>query len=327
MNAPRILAAAAALGLLIGAQASAATDYAPLLRAKKFTDAEKLANTRLAQDPGNPEALHAKVEALLVYGASRIEEAVKLGEQCVATHPQQAICHVALGDALGTKAINAGIMSAMGYAGTIRDAFKKAVELDPRNLNARFSLLEYYLQAPGIVGGGKGKAQTLAAQTAALHPEAAKLMLAQIDMMDDQYAKAEAALLAIQPGNDEVAADRQRDLLTGLGQAYMRDKKYADSERIFNTVKKRFPDSEMGWYGLGRLQQEQGRHRDAIAAYEQAAAVIDTAAIHYRIGQAALALGDRQRATAEFGKSLTLKTGLHAKLQADAQAQLKALRG
>lgn len=327
MNTNTTIAAVLA-GLLACSAASAATDYSPLLRSKKYVEAEKLANTRLAHDPANAEAMAAKVDAILgSAGMLRVEEAIKVGEQCVAVQPQAAACHLALGQALGNKAMNSGsMMSAMRYAGTVRDAFKKALELDPRNIEARFSLLEYYLMAPAIAGGGNGKAKDLARDTAAVSPAASQLMQAQLDIHDDQYARAEAAILAVQPGADEAVQDRQRALLATLGQAHLKDKRYAESERIFSLVQKRFPDSDMGWYGQGRLQHEQGRHREAIAAYERALAIAEAASTHYRIAQTALALGDKARAAVEFNKALTVKTALPPKWREDAQTQLKALR-
>lgn len=327
MNLNATIAAALAGLLACGAASAATNEFSPLLRTKKFAEAEKLAATRLAQNPASVEAIAARVEAILGAGApARIEEAVKLGEQCVAAHPQASACHLALGQALGTKALNNGIMSAMSYAGDIRDAFKKAVELDPRSAEARFSLLEYYIAAPGIVGGGKGKARDLAGQTAAIIPAAGQLMQAQLDIGEEQLARAEAAILAVQAGADEDIAEKQSALLARIGHLHLREKRHADSERIFGLVQKRFPDSEHGWYGQGRLQQEQGRHREAIATYERALATADLAPIHYRIAQAAQALGDKVRAAAEFNKALAGKTALAGKLREDAQAQLKLLR-
>ncbi|UUZ47419.1 hypothetical protein LP420_29690 [Massilia sp. B-10] len=63
--------------------------------------------------------------------------------------------------------------------------------------------------APGIVGGGTGKAETLTAQTAAMLPEAAKLMQAKMDLAADNLAKAEAGTLAVRGqrrGTDRIAA-------------------------------------------------------------------------------------------------------------------------
>ena len=318
----------AALCLLLAGQSARANDYTALLKARKYAEVERAAGARLAQEPGNADALVARSEAILAFGPeSRIEEAVKLGEQCVAAHPQLSNCHLAYGNALGVKAMNSGMMAAIRYAGTIRDAFAKAVELDPQNIDARFSMLQYYIQAPSIAGGGTDKARSFAAQTATLNADAGKLMAASLDIDAEQYAKAEAAALAVRPGANEALADAQRDVLTSLGSKYVNEKKYADAERVFQEVQKRFPDSDSGPYGLARAQQEQGKHREAVVGFEKALALADRPHIHYRLARSWQALNDKPRAIAAFEKALAFKGGLNKKFRADAEDQLKALKG
>jgi tetratricopeptide (TPR) repeat protein len=242
MKTRSTIAAAALAGLVVCA---AATPFASLLRAHKFAEVEKIASARLASDPTDPDALIAKADAIVALDPDRrTDEAVRLSEQCLAAHPQHSGCYLASGTALGAKARHAGPMSAMGYATRIRDDFLRAVELDPRNTDARFALLDYYIQAPRLVGGGKAKAHALATQTEAVNPAAAQLMQAQLALAEKDYAKAQATLLAVQPGSDEMVADRQRELLVALGQRYQADGKRADSERIFHIVRQRFPDSD-----------------------------------------------------------------------------------
>jgi tetratricopeptide (TPR) repeat protein len=315
--------AASALGLLLCAQASA-NEYSALMKARKYADVERIASAKLAQDAGNAEALVVTSEVALAEG--RIDDAVKLGERCIAAQPKTSICHLAYGNALGTKAVTAGIMSAMGYVGKIRDAFKTAVELDPQNMDARFSLMTFYMQAPSMVGGGTGKAQALAAQTAQINPEAGKLMLARLDAADDKFAKAEATVLGMPVNSNEAVAEGQRDLINNLGNKYLSDKKYADSERMFREAQKRFPDSESAVYGMARVQQELGKHREAIAGFEQANAMTRRATSWYRIAKSQQALGDKPNAVASYGKALALKPALPPKLRADADEQLKLVR-
>jgi tetratricopeptide (TPR) repeat protein len=315
--------AASALGLLLSAQASA-NEYSALMKARKFDDVARIASAKLAQDAGNADALVVTSEVALAEG--RIDDAVKLGERCIAAQPKVSNCHLAYGNALGTKAVTAGIMSAIGYAGKIRDAFKTAVELDPQNMDARFSLMTYYMQAPGVVGGGTGKAQALAAQTAQINPEAGKLMLARLDAADDKFAKAEATVLAMPVSSNEAVAEGQRDLINNLGQKYLSDKKYADSERMFREAQKRFPDSENAVYGMARVQQELGKHREAIAGFEQANAMTRRATSLYRIAKSQQALGDKPNAVASYGKALAFKPALPPKMRADADEQLKLVR-
>jgi tetratricopeptide (TPR) repeat protein len=214
------IAAAAALPLLASTPATGASDSHALIREHRYAEAEHVATDRLAQDPADRDALIDKSEAILGRGqASRIEEAVKLAEQCVAAHPRDSNCHLALGNALGAKASNAGI-SAMGYAHTIRDSFKQAVELDPHNLDARFALLQYYIEAPRIAGGGIGKAKALAQQTSAINEDAAKLMQARLDLAAGHAEQAQAEALAVQAHGDEALADNQRELLAKIGAKY-----------------------------------------------------------------------------------------------------------
>ena len=238
------IAAAALAGLAVCA-AQATSQFAPLLRAHKYAEVERIADADLARDPLDADALIAKADAIVALDPDgRADEALKLAEQCVAAHPQYSGCYLASGNALGAKARHAGPMAAMGDATRVRDDFLKAVELDPRNTDARFALLDYYIQAPRLVGGGKARAHALAAQTEAINPAAAKLMQAQLALGAKDETQAEALLLGVQPGSDEMVADRQRDLLVALGQRYQAEGKHADSERISHILRQRFPASD-----------------------------------------------------------------------------------
>ena len=313
--------------LLCGASASAADEFAPLLKDKKYAEAERAASSRLAREPNNPDALIAKSTALLEGTYGRIEEAVKLAETCVAAYPANARCHLALGNALGTKAMSASMLSAMTYIGTIRDSFKKAVELDPANLDARFSLLQFYMQAPGMAGGGKDKAAALATQTASVSADAGKLMTALIDLHAGNSAKAEAAALGVQATPGEVLAENQADILYNVAARYVKDKKWSDAERIVKVMQQRLPDEQLTMYGTGRLHQEQGKHREAVPAFEQALAKQPRPHIYYRLGQSLQALGDKPKAAAAYEKALAFKAGLVKDQRADAEVQLKSLKG
>lgn len=304
-----------------------ATPYAAALKARNYLEAERLVNAALAATPRDPQALAAKVDVIVATAPeTRVDEAVALGEACVAAHPRASVCHDALGTALGSKAVGAGIFSAMGYAGKIRDAFRKAVELDPGNVGARFSLLQYYLMAPGIVGGGVDKGRALAADTAKLSPETGQLMLARIATKEEDYALAERLVRAVSVAPDSDLAEQRRDALWSLGGTLMMEKRYADSERVFRELQAAYPDSELGLYGQARLRQEQGKHAEAIPLLEQAARLHPQGAVYYRMGQSFQASGNKARALGAYEKALGAVPGLSKKLSADASEQLKTLK-
>ncbi|MEK7406355.1 MAG: tetratricopeptide repeat protein, partial [Acidobacteriota bacterium] len=82
-------------------------------------------------------------------------------QQAVAAEPRNSEYHHWLGKAYGRRAETSSFLTAPGFASRTRTEFEKAVELDPRNREAVNDLFEYYLQAPGFLGGGFDKAAAL----------------------------------------------------------------------------------------------------------------------------------------------------------------------
>ncbi|HYM77199.1 MAG TPA: tetratricopeptide repeat protein [Candidatus Dormibacteraeota bacterium] len=118
--------------------------------------------------------------------------------------PQNSVHYLWLGRIYGEKADRAGLLSAGGLGKKSRTAFERAVELDPRNWEARKDLAEFYFSAPGIVGGGKDKARDQAEAIRALNPAAADWVVGQIAEKNRDYPAAEreyrAAIAASKSG-------------------------------------------------------------------------------------------------------------------------------
>jgi tetratricopeptide (TPR) repeat protein len=72
---------------------------------------------------------------------------------------EQSGYHLWLGRAYGYAALEAHILRQPFLALKVKQHFEKAVELNPDNIPAREDLREYYLQAPGILGGSEAKAK------------------------------------------------------------------------------------------------------------------------------------------------------------------------
>lgn len=90
------------------------------------------------------------------------DAAVNECEQAVRTDGGNSDYHLWLGRALGEKAERASFMSAFSLAKRTRVEFETATRLNPRNAEALADLGEFYSTAPGIVGGGDDKAQSVA---------------------------------------------------------------------------------------------------------------------------------------------------------------------
>jgi len=96
-----------------------------------------------------------------------------------------------LGKAYGRLAEQSSFVSALGYAKKTVRSFERAVELGPSNLEALSDVFEYYLDAPGMVGGGVDKAENVARRMAALDPAEYHWMLARLAQKRKDYATAE----------------------------------------------------------------------------------------------------------------------------------------
>jgi tetratricopeptide (TPR) repeat protein len=83
-------------------------------------------------------------------------------EKAVALAPDVGLYHLWLGRIYGEKADRAGFLSAAGLAKKVRTEFERAVELTPNSWEARTDLAEFYVEAPGLVGGGKDRARAQA---------------------------------------------------------------------------------------------------------------------------------------------------------------------
>ncbi|MDB6114924.1 MAG: Tetratricopeptide repeat-containing protein [Lacunisphaera sp.] len=90
------------------------------------------------------------------------EQAVPYLKKAVALVPNDARFHQRLGDAYGLAAQKAGMFSSIGFASKCKAEYEKAVELDPKNIDARLGLVSFYQQAPGFAGGSMEKAHAQA---------------------------------------------------------------------------------------------------------------------------------------------------------------------
>jgi|SRR5271165_245343 len=125
-------------------------------------------------------------------------------EKAVSLAPDNGLYHLWLGRIYGEKADRSGFLSAAGLAKKVRTEFERAVELSPDSWEARTDLAEFYVEAPGIVGGGKDKARAQADLLMPLNPGMAHWVQGRIAEKNKDNAAAEqeyrAAIAASQGG-------------------------------------------------------------------------------------------------------------------------------
>ena len=167
---------------------------AKLLAAGRVDDAIVTLQSRIAVAPSDAESQNLLCRAYLAL--TNWDASIGACQKAVALEPGNSQYHLWLGRAYGGKAEHSSFLFATGLAKKLRIEFETAVRIDPNNVEARADLADFYVQAPGIVGGGKDKAANQAQQLASLDPAQAHLVRAHIAEKDNDKTGAESEFRA-----------------------------------------------------------------------------------------------------------------------------------
>ena len=258
-------------------------------------------------------ALAAPVEEVKKHlNAGRIDAAIESGESAVEALAQDSFAWVWLGRAYAQQAIKASLLGKPRWARKARDAYEKAVALDGSNLEARYDLLQYYLAAPGFLGGGRDKA---VGQVTALRERDTSmgfLAAALLARHDGQAAEVERLLregLKLDPGSTR--------LRYNLSWQLQADKRWGEIRALWEELLAVNPDDPLAHYQLGRLSAVSGEaldaglsHLDAFLANPRTSDAMSPAAAQWRRGQILEKLGRRAEAIAAIEEALRLEPEL-----------------
>lgn len=220
-------------GLILTATFAAASERPAetpdaLIKHGHFKQARTLLQEQLKQNPSDPEKLVLLARVHLAY--EEFDPAIKLLRQAIELQPGKAEAHVSLGEAYGQKVQRAGIFDRMGLAKNVRKESEVAVAADPKNLDALESLMEFHLQAPGIVGGDKDKGRELARKINSIDPVRGSFAMAEVAARDkrfDQQKEYQLKAVAIAPHSYDALTAAASLLLNDRWHDYSSAEKYS----------------------------------------------------------------------------------------------------
>lgn len=169
-----------------------------LFREGKFTQAQVFFDAALKSNPSDLKTIeylgdiagHQKSWDLAIGYYKKLKQ----------LKPLEANYYYKYGGALGLKAKGVNKFKALGMIGEIKESFEKAIQLNPKHIEARWALVMIYIQLPGIVGGSESKAIQYSNELLKLSPVDGYLSRGQIDeyferytLAEEQYKKAIAA--------------------------------------------------------------------------------------------------------------------------------------
>lgn len=106
-------------------------------------------------------------------------------------NPSNADYYYKYGGCLGMKAKESNKFKALGMISDIKASFEKAIQLNPNHIEARWALIELYLQLPGIIGGSERKAGKYANELLKISPVDGYLAKGHIAEYFTRYKEAE----------------------------------------------------------------------------------------------------------------------------------------
>jgi tetratricopeptide (TPR) repeat protein len=145
--------------LLISYFGNAQTKYEraeEYFKQENFSKAKPIFEAYLKQYP-NDKKTREYLGDIAAYGKNW-EVAISFYKELSGEEPQNANYHFKYGGALGMKAMSISRIRAVTYIGDIKHELEQAATLDPNHIEARWALIEFYIQLPGIFGGSENKA-------------------------------------------------------------------------------------------------------------------------------------------------------------------------
>lgn len=275
-----------------------------LLAAGRVDDAIQTLQDRIRHSGNDAESSNLLCRAYFML--EDWDHAIEACERARALDPHASLYELWLGRAYGEKADRAGFFSAAGLAKKVRTSFERAVELDPNSWEARADLVEFYLDAPGIVGGGRDKAQAQANDVARFNPAVGHWIAARIAAKNHDTASAEREYRAAITANQSLGR-----AWVDLAALLLRNNRPDDMEQVLHNLESAPVEQHEALRDGASVLLRAGRNfpmairllrRYLSSPAEEAPAF----KAHDMLGQLLEKQGDREAAVVEFRAALSL---------------------
>jgi tetratricopeptide (TPR) repeat protein len=250
-------------------------------------------------------------------------QAGKEFETAIKAEPNNAVYHFWFGRATGEQAQRANPIRQPGLARRVKGEFERAVALDSTYVGPRQGLLEYYLQAPGFLGGSVDRAREQAE------------IITKLDTYQGGHAQAKVAFSA----KDTAALIRAHEKLVvdfpdsttsyfTLLNIQLARRQWAAAWTMADKLERLKPDMFLVRYVIGRVAAESGEQLDrgeaSLRQYLQHKPLPNEpslAATHWRLGMISEKRGDLAAARQLYQTAATMDPNL--KQAKDALARVK----
>ncbi|MFC2104665.1 tetratricopeptide repeat protein [Bacteroidota bacterium] len=277
-----------------------------LFGAEKYTESKTFFTEDIKNGSENFES-YVHLGKILAHEGN-FEKATEMFIKSVEINPQSSDAHLWLGISYLGQMQNASFMEQGIYSGKALDNYKKAIELDPYNIEARIRLANYYINAPSIAGGSVKRAKEQAEEIIKYSPSEGQKLMAEIYIKEDKMDLAlemYSELIKNEPNNT--------DLYYQLGMLHQKTKNFEEAFNTFEKALKIDPKAFDSMYQIGRTsvfsKQNLDRGIESFKEYlkfDQPSGLPGHDSVHWRLGMLYEIKSEKDLAKAEYEKAVKL---------------------
>lgn len=208
----------------------------PAFAAEQAREFDKAIQTLRSLDRSDSETRFHLARIQYLSGSS--EAALETLDQLIAGDPTYANAWYLKGLVHLARLSEVGLFRMVGEANRAVDAWQKTVELDPGHVDARYGVIAYYANAPGIAGGSLKKARSLQQELAEINAAYGIMADGLILSREENFSAAEAQFLEAARLMDRAGPH------FGLAQFYLGQEDY---EKALSEIEK-FDQKEKRWW-------------------------------------------------------------------------------
>jgi tetratricopeptide (TPR) repeat protein len=304
------------------AAAQCSPDVQRLITDRKYEEAKTEVRVLLKRNERDDAALHCMGSIFM--GADDSKGAIEWFEKAIDVNDKSSAHHLWLANSLGDQADHTSKIKLPFLARRIKGEFDKAAQLDPTSIDARHGLIQFYSQAPGVMGGSMDKAKEQAREIMKLSAWRGHSEMAALLERDKDVAGAEKDYTAA------VAAAPDSTLpYNYLGSFYRRQKRWDDALKTYETGLQHRPDANGFRLNIAYTINLSGQNLDRgerethtwLTSAPADGPKINVATAHYLLGQFAEKAGKKDVAKSEYQQALAI-----VPTHADAKRALDALK-
>jgi tetratricopeptide (TPR) repeat protein len=312
-----------------------------------FKRARTMLEDQLAKHPKDADSLVLMARVKLAY--SQLDEAANILQQAISLEPSNSDAHLYLANTYGREAEKAGWFEKIGLARKVKKELQQATTLDPKNMDALEGMMEFYLEAPGVMGGSGRQAEEMASRILTLDAVRGNLSQGRIASHAKKFAECEAffqkavnaapqsydALLAVADlylqdhwNNLDKAAEYADKALgvdpsrvgsyTVLASVLAATDRWRELDELLANSEKRIPDNLVPYFVAGRVlivkQKDPARAERYLRRYlsqeEPEGETPSFAAAHWRLGLALDRENRREEAVGEIQEAVRMDPSL-----------------